>query len=734
VRQGRRPRERGRGREGPLGEICGLIGAPFVARLELQRWALGAITTFMVAAFLCFHLLPPRVRLEVGERSPEEIKAPRTVTYVDTEATERLRQEAAAKVPPQFRPDREALREAERAIASVFEEARKVALLPEGSAKGKASKLAQRIALALPDEALKTLATSSPLALEQMEGYAKSLLRSIMGAGIRDLPGEMERARGEARRRAGELGLRPDYSRCVGELVAAALRPTLLYDPEATMALRREAVRRVRPVLRRVEAGEVVIREGEQVTQRHLDEIEALGLTHPRLSMGQIFASLLISSLAVFLLAAYLRKADPETFASIGGLSALSISSLLALGGYELLGRYPHKFLFSAGLGGAAASVLTTPRAGAAVALLLAALLAFVSPSPGLAGLASSISGLVGVCLASKVARRSDFLKVGGGLALANMAMLAGADLARGEGVGALLLDSAWGATYGALSALAVAVVTWLLERPLGLATQPRLLELTSPDHPLLRRLADEAPGTYHSSVLVSELAASASEAIGADPLLARVGALYHDIGKLKRPDYFVENQGEGENIHDRLNPTLSTKIVISHVRDGVELAKEHKLPPAVVDIIAQHHGTTLVQYFYHEAANGKGYVGEEEFRYPGPKPRSKEAAIVMLADSVEAAVRVMGEPTPAKLEGLVGAIVENRLRDGQLDESELTFRDLERIKEAFVRVLVGILHRRIPYPGQEGAVREHGEGGGSEARRRARPPKARLKGRPSGA
>ena len=697
---------------------------------------MAVATTLLVAAFLWAHFLPPKVRLEVGEISPKEIRAPRTVTYVDTEATERLREEAAAKVPPQFKPDREAIREAERALSSLFSEAKRVAS-SGGSLEEKTSMLARNIAVSLPEGALRTLAAAPPSAIEQMEGYARSLLRSVMEAGIKDLPKDIERAKREAQRRARGLGLRSDYARCVGDVVAALLRPTMLYDPQATQAMRAEAARRVKPVLRRIKAGEIVIRRGEQVTQRHLDEIEALGLTHPRLGLGQIMAGLLIASLVVFLLGAYLKRADPQTFASTGALAALSISGLLALGGHELLGQFPHRFLFPAGMGGATAAVLTTARAGAAVALLLSALLAFVSPAHGVAGLASSVSGLIGVCLASRVARRADFLKVGGGLALTNASLLVAADMAVGEPASVMMGDVAWGVTYGALSALAVAVVTWLLERPLGLTTQLRLLELSSPDHPLLRRLAEEAPGTYHSSVLVSELAAAASEAIGADPLLARVGGLYHDIGKMKRPQYFVENQVGGENIHDRLNPSLSTKIIISHVKDGVELAKKYKLPPAIVDIIAQHHGTTLVQYFYHEAANGKGNEKErpreEEFRYPGPKPRSKEAAIIMLADSVEAAVRTLDEPTPARLEGMVKAIIESRLKDGQLDESDLTFRDLERIKEAFVKVLSGMLHRRIPYPGQEEVVREHGEGVGPKAHRRARPPRARISGRGGG-
>ncbi len=222
-----------------------------------------------------------------------------------------------------------------------------------------------------------------------------------------------------------------------------------------------------------------------------------------------------------------------------------------------------------------------------------------------------------------------------------------------------------------------------LLQRPFGITTHLGLLELTNPQHPLLRRLQAEAPGTYYSSEMVADLADAAAEAVGADALLARVGALFHDIGKLQRPTFFVENQAllGTENVHDRLSSSLSGLIIMSHVKDGMELARQHRLPAEVVDIIAQHHGMTLVGFFYQRALSGDRpeSVTEEHFRYSGPLPQTKEAALVMLADSVQAAVKALPEPTPQRVQQVVADIIRDRVVDGQLSECDLTFRDVVR-------------------------------------------------------
>ena len=243
-----------------------------------------------------------------------------------------------------------------------------------------------------------------------------------------------------------------------------------------------------------------------------------------------------------------------------------------------------------------------------------------------------------------------------------------------------------------------------MLERPFGILTRSSLLELSAFDRPLLQQLCAVAPGTYAHSMLVGTLAESGAQAIGADALLCRVGGYYHDIGKMKRPDFFVENQRRG-NVHGRLSPSLSALIITAHVRDGVEMSQDQKLPKEIRDIIGQHHGTTLIRYFYHQALADCESLQEvpdgleERFRYPGPKPQTREAAIVMLADSVEAAARSIDKPSQERLEALIEGIVRDKIDDKQLEESPLTFRDVQKISEAFLHVLTAMMHGRIEYP-----------------------------------
>jgi putative nucleotidyltransferase with HDIG domain len=239
-----------------------------------------------------------------------------------------------------------------------------------------------------------------------------------------------------------------------------------------------------------------------------------------------------------------------------------------------------------------------------------------------------------------------------------------------------------------------------------GFTTDIKLLELSSLDQPVLRDLMVNAPGTYHHSVVVSNMVEATAESIQANPLLAKVSAYYHDIGKITKPLYFVENQMKGENRHEKLAPSMSSLILISHVKDGVELAKKHRLGREIIDIIQQHHGTGLISFFYQKAKDQNGRKGaktvpvkEQDYRYPGPKPQTKEAGLVLLADAVEAASRTLGEPTPARIKGMVQKIINNLFSDGQLDECELTLKDLNQIAMSFTKTLSGIFHSRIDYP-----------------------------------
>ncbi|HDO21870.1 MAG TPA: HDIG domain-containing protein, partial [Nitrospirae bacterium] len=246
-----------------------------------------------------------------------------------------------------------------------------------------------------------------------------------------------------------------------------------------------------------------------------------------------------------------------------------------------------------------------------------------------------------------------------------------------------------------------VSITLPVLEYIFKITTDISLLELLDLNQPLMKNLMITAPGTYHHSIIVGNLVEASAEAVGVNPLLARVSAYYHDIGKIKMPEYFVENQAGSVSKHDKLSPHMSSMILISHVKEGTELGKQYNLPQIINDIIEQHHGTNLITYFYQKAKNDMGEnPSEEEYRYPGPKPQSRVAALVMLADAVEAASRVLKDPTPSRIEALVDKIINHVFIDGQLDDCELTLKDLSLIKKHFIYILTGIFHRRIDYPG----------------------------------
>jgi putative nucleotidyltransferase with HDIG domain len=365
-------------------------------------------------------------------------------------------------------------------------------------------------------------------------------------------------------------------------------------------------------------------------------------------------------------------------------LSALEYSIPVALGGLLLAVLFNSRLAFAGAL---AISILTS--------LLVSAELRFFLYS--FVGSLTAIFALVGQ------KDRATLLKAGAMIGLANLYTILAWSLLSGgtESFGFYLF-------CGLVNGLFVAILSLgllpLFEYLFEVASDFRLVELCNLNHPLLKQMILKAPGTYHHSVVVGTLAESAAEAIGANALLCRVGAYYHDIGKMTKPSYFVENQADAKDRHGKLRPSLSNLVIVSHVKAGVELGRAYGLPPAVLEMIPQHHGTRLVTYFYHKARTAQdpelGEVQEEAFRYPGPKPQTKEAAILMLADAVEAAARTLTERTPGRFQALVATIVNAIFTDGQLSECELTFRELRLIDESFVRALSGIYHHRVDYPG----------------------------------
>ena len=314
------------------------------------------------------------------------------------------------------------------------------------------------------------------------------------------------------------------------------------------------------------------------------------------------------------------------------------------------------------------------------------------------------VMGLFSLQPMLRLDQRTKFLTATGNVIVTGAAAILGAELLLDTPVVESLRLTLWAIPNGILSLVLTVSLLIVFEAAFNLTTPIRLLELANPAHPLLRRLMQVAPGTYNHSILMGNLAEAAAEAIGANALLARVGAYYHDIGKVMRPEYFIENQLHIKNPHDKLNPNISRLAITAHVRDGGELAKEYGLPRPITDIIRQHHGTSVLSYFYQKAKETSvDAVAEESYRYEAEKPHSKEAAIIMLADSVEAAVKAMKSPTPKKLQGLISEVIKQKVDDGQLDQSGLSLGDLNRIREIFETSLWGVLGGRIPYPSENG-------------------------------
>jgi len=311
----------------------------------------------------------------------------------------------------------------------------------------------------------------------------------------------------------------------------------------------------------------------------------------------------------------------------------------------------------------------------------------------------SMVAGIAGVYTAVRIRRRSQFYRALLFVFLGYVASISAINLIRGVPLMEMAADAGWAALNATLATMITVIVLPLFEMLSGATTDITLLEMSDLNGPLLKRLMMEAPGTYHHSMIVGQLAEAAAESIGANALLARVGAYYHDIGKLAKPQYFGENDPASKGRHERLTPTMSCLILGSHVKDGMDLAREEKLPNAIRNFIREHHGNTLMAFFYHKALEMDPSIQEQDYRYPGPSPRSKETAIVMLADASEAASRSLAEPNPNRLRGLVKRIMDSRANEGQLDSCELTLREIALIKQSFVKVLAAVFHGRVAYP-----------------------------------
>ena len=489
-------------------------------------------------------------------------------------------------------------------------------------------------------------------------------------------------------------------------VLRACLKPNMTIDQEATEENREKARAEIEAVV--FQQGQNIVVAGERVTTPQLALLNALGLLQGTRFDSELYAGIgLLVALVMAGMWLYLHLYYDEVLRRVSTqlllLLVVVLSLLLSIALQQL-----NAYILPVALGALLATILLGTRAAMGVGLTLSLLLGVLvhqgnstNSAQALTIILMSVLGsLAGIRTVRRRAQRSNVLLAGLYIGATSMVVVFAAGLATNNDLHSVLISSGYAMGSGVLASVLCVGIQPALEALFNLVTPAKLLELSNPNHPLLRRLMIEAPGTYHHSMVVANIAEAAAEAIGANPLMVRVGAYYHDIGKLKRPTYFKENQS-GENPHDHTDPRVSTAILVAHVRDGVALGQRHRLPQRVLDMIAQHHGDTPVLFFYHKAAQlmeGKP-VDIKDFRYDGPRPQTAEAALLMLADTVEAAVRAMSDATPEKIEQTIRRLVKGKADDGQLDDTPLTFRDVAKICTAFNTLLNGVFHERIEYP-----------------------------------
>ncbi len=680
----------------------------WLQRHTAMRAGIGLLTWAALSLILLgYNLFPGRLSLRVGESSPTLVRAPRMAQYVDRDETERLRREAETRVAPQYSPLPYARADAEKRVSQTF-----AALREAKNATSSPDAIRSKVPW-VPKESADWLASVSTSDLEKIEEETRAVVREVMGKEIREGTGDLKAAKEQAEALAHRRQRSSAAAALVAQIAKRELVPNRRLDREAGDAARAEARERVQEVLRTVDADQPVIFEGERVSREHLDMLRALGLTSPRLDYRRLVSTVLIVGLIVLLLGLQTRHWARPVYERPKWLLLVSLLAVTSLFVINLIAlALPNAWMLIVPAAALMSAALLADTIGMALALALSLLVGLMANAGLPATLLALGSAATALAFSSQLWPVSRLRVVVGAMSASNLILVAAVGLLQSQQAASITREALLAAgLYSPGAAILALGGIYMLQRPFGITTHLGLLELLNPQAPLLKRLQAEAPGTYHHSMMVANLAEAAAEAVGADTLLTRVGALYHDIGKLYRPAFFVENQAllGVDNVHERLSSSLSGLIIVSHVKDGVGLARQHRLPPEVVNIIAEHHGATTMSYFYHQALSGARPEGvsEEQFRYPGPLPSTKEGALVMLADGVHAAAKSIQDPTPQRVRQMVREIIRERVVGGQLEHCELTFREVSTAEEVLNRSLTAQLCRsRIPYPEQvEGGV-----------------------------
>ena len=683
----------------------------------LRAIIVGGIVAIGLFLVLSANITLGQQSLDVGDIAARDIRAPRDATFVSASQTEAAREAAAAGIEPvheQIEPPVDNQEDQLRAYDTVVRRVSRIleardteGLTPED--------VLGRLAAEAPEISASQRPAIAALPVAAWDGLAaagRSALETVLADDVRE--DQLVESRQEARDLVTNE-LVPAEREIAGDLAAGQVEFNLAISPEATERARQDARDSVDPREVEVGNGEIVVGEGERISELALETLEELGLTSPPAQAGTVIGNLLLSALIAALLVGFLWRFQPAVWhrnrsvllfflALVVTAVAMRVAADRALWAYVVPTTATVLLI----------GILLEGGAGAAMAVALAVLAGVMNRDALDLSVFVLAGGSTALLTIVRAERLNAFVRTGLLIAAANVAVILAFSLLEQRDAAAILQLGIAGAVNAGLSVLLAVGSFAMLGNVFGIMTVFQLLELANPSNRLLRRLLLETPGTYHHSVMVGNLAERAAETIGADPLLARVAAYYHDIGKMKNPLAFIENQAGARNIHDDLNAETSARIIAGHIRDGIDLGYEHGLPVQVIGYIPQHHGTSVMTYFHQKALREVGgrddLVDERTYRYPGPKPQTREAAIIMLADGVEASVRSLDEKDEESIRAMVDRIVDDRVEDGQLDDAELTLKNISQIKDAFVGQLLGMYHSRIKYPDNVVPMDQHRE------------------------
>ena len=681
-------------------------------RDTVKKYLIFFCTFILIFMILISTLITKKYNFSEGEIAKVTIKAPRDIK--DEHTTELLIEQETKKVQPQYMKSTEVKVAAIDDINNFFVKAIQIKD-SNNTDKDKLAKLKTASSIPLSDDKYTAIMKLTRDELKSLQDFLNILISDLYDNNNieKDKPEDIKKAQESILLKINSENQIPQNIKSNAVSISfLEIKPNYFYDSDKTNELKDEAKRKVSPYI--IKKDQTIVEEGKPVGENEIELLKSAGLYgkgskfnwYIYLSLGALV--LLVMSLQWY----YIYKYNNEIFKSSSKMLLICILNIIAL----ILARslsIISPFLIPLACIPMVFTLLINHRVSLTISLLNCIFISAVVNFNIEITLLAIMNAVVGSLILEKMQQRSDIIY--------STLYISAISTALTVTVGFLLSNNAIDVLTNTIYAFSASILSGVLtigfspffENTFDIVTNIKLLELSNPNQPLLKRLLIEAPGTYHHSVLVGNLAEMAAEVVGANPVLTRVSAYYHDVGKLKRPYFFKENQMGNDNPHDKITPNLSTLIITSHVKDGLELAKEYRIPKIIRDVIEQHHGTSLVKYFYVTMKNSSERpedINEEDFKYPGPIPETKEAGIIMLADSVEASVRSISDPTRGKIEEMVNNIIKSRLNDGQLDNCDLTLKDLDKIRGAFLKVLNGIYHQRIEYPVDKWELKNKGE------------------------